>query len=207
MITGLKRSSGTGDSRLPITRQMLQQIVRVFSCVCTSQFEVKLFTAAFALIFHGLFRVGELTVDNRYAHHTVQHSNVKVFDKYVEIYLPTSKTDQFRKGYTIQICKHEDSTVCPVSTLGSYLGFRPNFQGPLFCHFDGKSLSSYQYTAVLKKTLALLGHDTANYKSHSFRIGMATTVTLEGFTDDQIKAMGRWKSDCCDGAFEYLSKE
>jgi hypothetical protein len=178
------------------------------------------------------------------------------------------------KGYTIQICKHEDSTVCPVSTLGSYLGFRPNFQGPLFCHFDGKSLSSYQYTAVLKKplalnvfvkylnirmlncvvcisvincklsypeetmedqcessckqfylklwsanagevismvnlcsyqytavlkkTLALLGHDTANYKSHSFRIGMATTLTLEGFTDDQIKAMGRWKSGCLD---------
>jgi hypothetical protein len=57
MITGLKRSSGTGDSRLPITRQMLQQIVRVFSCVYTSQFEVKLFTAAFALIFHGLFRI------------------------------------------------------------------------------------------------------------------------------------------------------
>jgi hypothetical protein len=152
----------------------------------------------------------------------------------------------------------------------------PNFQGPLFCHFDGKSLFSYQYTAVLKKTLALLGHETANYKSHSyggilmftnlycitlpklisfwgrqihfnvfvkylnirmlncvlcisvtncklsypeetmedqktlallghetanykshsFRIGMATTLTLEGFTDDQIKAMGRWKSDC-----------
>jgi hypothetical protein len=56
-----------------------------------------------------------------------------------------------------------------------YLGFRPNFQGPLFCHFDGKSLSNYQCTAVLKKTFALLGHDTANYKSHSFRIGMATT--------------------------------
>jgi hypothetical protein len=36
---------------------------------------------------------------------------------------------------------------------------------------------------------------------------MATTLILEGFTDDQIKAMGRWKSDCFDGAFEYLSKE
>jgi hypothetical protein len=46
---------------------MLQQIVRVLSCVCTSQFEVKLFTAALALVFHGLFRVGELTVGNRYA--------------------------------------------------------------------------------------------------------------------------------------------
>ena len=67
--------------------------------------------------------------------------------------------------------------------------------------------TNIQYTAVLKKTLALLGHDTANYKSHSFRVGMATTLTLEGFTDDQIKAMGRWKSDCFDGTFEYLSKE
>jgi hypothetical protein len=89
------------------------------------------------------------SLENRYAHHTVQHSNVKVFDKYVEMYLPTSKTDQFRKGYTIQICKHEDSTVCPVSTLGSYLGFRSNFQGPLFCHFDGKSLSSYRCAYLL----------------------------------------------------------
>jgi hypothetical protein len=94
--------------------------------------------------------LGELTVDNRYAHHTVQHSNVKVFDKYVEIYLPTSKTDQFRKGYTIQICKHADSTVCPVSTLGSYLGFRPNFQGPLFCHFSSTCNASTAVNSLLK---------------------------------------------------------
>ena len=33
-----------------------------------------------------------------------------------------------------------------------------------------------------------------NYKSHSFRIGAATTAWAERFYEEQIQQMGRWNS-------------
>ena len=39
------------------------------------------------------------------------------------------------------------------------------------------------------------GLDSSKYKGHSFRIGAATFAASCGFSDAQIRAMGRWKSD------------
>lgn len=197
LVDGLKRSTRKMDSRLPITRQILKQILGVLPCICSSQFEAVLFAAAFSLAFHGLFRVGELTIGAKLTNHTILWNNVQVKDNCIEIFMKTSKTDQFGKGYTLVIGEQLDVSVCPVRALRSYLDIRSFVSsGPLFCHFDGKPLSGYQFSAVLKKSLCILGFDTTNYKSHSFRIGMATTLSLEGFSDSQIMSMGRWKSDC-----------
>ena len=78
--------------------------------------------------------------------------------------------------------------------MSSYLKDRPSITGPLFCHFEGTPLSKYQFSALLKKALLFLRIDQSGFKSHSFRIGMATTCSLEGMSDQQIKLRGRWKS-------------
>jgi hypothetical protein len=70
----------------------------------------------------------------------------------------------------------------------------PLVEGPLFCHFDGRPLSKYQFSALLKKSLGVLGLADANFKSHSFRIGMVTTLAMEGMSDENIKFIRRWKS-------------
>ncbi|CAC5420120.1 unnamed protein product [Mytilus coruscus] len=174
----------------------LGKIVGVLPSVCSSQFETKLFTAAFSLAFHGLFRVGELTVGSKgIAVHTVLFNNVKVCDKLIQVYLATSKTDQLGTGKVLTISSQYNVKICPVIALSSYFMVRPSVQGPLFCHYDTKQLTRYQFSAVLKKSLAVLGYKGSNYKSHSFRIGMATTLSIEGYADDYIKALGRWKSD------------
>jgi len=72
---------------------------------------------------------------------------------------------------------------------------RPSGGGPLFGHFDRSLLTRYQFTSVLKKCLHTLGIEEAQYASHSFRIGMATTLSMEGNADDRIKALVLWKSD------------
>ena len=110
------------------------------------------------------------------------------------IYLASSKTDQFGAGQSIQISNQPVVDVCPVVAMKQYLAVRPNFEGPLFCHFDGAPLSKYQFSAVLKKAIGVLGLNPHRYKSHSFRIGMATTLSMEGYSDDQIQIMGRWRS-------------
>ena len=88
-----------------------------------------------------------------------------------------------------------NKAVCPVATLKCYLEVRPNILGPVFCHFDHKPLTRYQFSAVLKKAINLLDYGIYNFKSHSFRIGMATSLSMEGYSDEQIKIMGRWESN------------
>lgn len=84
---------------------------------------------------------------------------------------------------------------CPVKNMHNYLQVRPYIDGQLFCHFDGTPLTSYQFSALLKRALNVLGIDNSQYKSHSFRIGMATTFALEGASKEQIKELGRWSSE------------
>ena len=56
----------------------------------------------------------------------------------------------------------------------------------------------------LQRCLAYCGLDTSRYKSHSFRIGGACHAADRGYSDGQIRALGRWKSD----AFKvYLRSE
>ena len=56
----------------------------------------------------------------------------------------------------------------------------------------------------LQRCLAYCGLDTSRYKSHSFRIGGACHTADRGYSDAQIRALGRSKSD----AFKvYLRSE
>ena len=56
----------------------------------------------------------------------------------------------------------------------------------------------------LQRCLAYCGLDTSRYKSHSFRIGGPCHAADRGYSDEQIRALGRWKS----AAFKvYLRSE
>ena len=199
MIDGVKRTrSPQMDTRLPISRELLGRILSILSCICSSAYEVRLFKAVFSLAFHGLFRVGELTVQTMsntcYSNHALNVNDVQIYKTYLEIHLVSSKTDQFGRGVTIHIPEQLDKCICPVVLLPCYLRDRPVVEGPLFCHFDGKPLTKYQFSAILKKSLHALGIDNARWSSHSFRIGMATACAIEGLSDEKIKSLGRWKS-------------
>ena len=92
LTEGLKRSSHKVDTRSPITRDILQKILHLLPTICVSNFEARLFAAVFSLAFHGLFRVGELTVSGNYSvQHTVCISNVRFIDTYLEITLSKFK--------------------------------------------------------------------------------------------------------------------
>lgn len=196
LIDGVKRSRAPQkDTRLPISRELLGRIVSTLPCICKSNYESRLFQAAYSLAFHGLFRVGELTVcPTNNSNHTIAIANVNIRDDNLEIYLGSSKTDQFGKGITIHIPAQGDRRTCPVVLLRDFMQNRPLIGGPLFCHFDGKPLTRYQFSSLLNRALSTLGITNSRHTSHSFRIGMATTLALEGLSDDHIKNLGRWKS-------------
>ena len=62
MLTGMSRSkSKSKDSRLPITYNILKEITSVLPTICSSDYEICLFTAAFVLAFFAFLRVDEIT--------------------------------------------------------------------------------------------------------------------------------------------------
>ena len=195
LLEGTRRSQGNRkDTRLPITSSLLADIVATLHKVCTTGFEAILFTAAFTLAFHGLMRVGELAIKKGRKNHTVQIGDVKIFDKYMLVNLASSKTDQLGKGSVISI-PVQVAGPCPIQAMVEYLKVRPPFSGTLFCHYDGTELTCFQFSSVLRKALVCLNVDQKHIRSHSFRIGKATSCALEGMSDEEIKIAGRWKSN------------
>lgn len=198
MIDGIKRTTFKKDARLPITWNLFCRILGVLESVCSNIYESNLFKAAFCLAFFGLFSVGRLTeTKGCESKHAIKVDKVKLTPDHIEIFLMSSKTDQFGKGTTIYISEQKVKAYCPVYNLGVFLESRPSCGGPLLCHFNTEPLSRYQFSTILKRSLSLLGVQNTNFTSHSFWIGMATTCAMEGLSNDEIMTLGRWTS----GAF------
>lgn len=104
------------------------------------------------------------------------------------------KNDQLGIGANILINRDSENAFLFDYCVQYFLN-RPKSKGPALCHFDTTPLTSYQFNAVLKKSLAYLGYNPTHYSSHSFRIGGATALYIKGKTEEEIKAFGRWKSD------------
>ena len=64
--------------------------------------------------------------------------------------------------------------------------------------FWGDPLSARQVNHILKQGIKAIGLPPHLFPAHSFRIGAASSASMCGVPEEQIKSMGRWKS----GAFE-----
>jgi hypothetical protein len=60
---------------------------------------------------------------------------------------------------------------------------------------SGSAVPRTLFTKFLSMLFRGCGLDTMKYKGHSFHIGTATFAAECGFSDAQICAMGRWRSD------------
>ena len=194
VLEGFKRLKSKGDTRLPITEKVLARLIDTLDAVCSSFYEAKLYKAAYTLAFFAFLRVGEFALSKGNNLHTILRvSDVSLLNNQLTLCLRCSKTDQLGRGITIVLNRH-GSSICPVQAMANFLQIRPQFMGPLFCHFGGKPLTRYQFSAVLDKAIIAIGLDNKYYKSHSFRIGAASAAADRGFSDDDIKMAGRWKS-------------
>lgn len=95
------------------------------------------------------------------------------------------------------VVKASSGLTCPVAAMKNFLLVRQNFAGPLFCHFSGTTITRYQFSAILKRSLKICNIDDSNFKSHSFRIGAATSLARQG-TEKPHNSNGRsLEVKCC----------
>ncbi|XP_063781311.1 integrase/recombinase xerD homolog [Pseudophryne corroboree] len=184
------------DSREPVTIERLKSIIHIVAKVCNGEYEEKLFKAAFIMAFSGAFRVGELVAQSKMAAGTgLLVKNIAASQGAVLCKIHKSKTDQIGKGRWVQLGRHPDTTVCPIEVVQKFLEVRPKGGENFLIHVDQAALTRFQFTAIFKKCIKVLGWNPRKFGTHSSRIGAATSAASQGCSAEEIKGKGGWKSN------------
>ena len=181
-----------GDSRrvrLPITINLLRLLKeQLRSSTRYTLIEQRMLWALFTLAFYGFFRASELLSNLSWSNFTLSLNQMSIT-------LRQSKTDPFRRGQTIHIFATRSST-CPIRAMTIYHNFIGNRDSdPVFHAGRFQSLTQKKLNEVLRCLLQQGGVNQADYASHSFRIGAATTAAAAGIPAWLIKTLGRWSSN------------
>ena len=184
--------------RIPVSLDLLTKLVNS-ARVIFNPYEAKLMSAIMSLAFHGLLRIGECCHTN----HVILLDNVQVYVntateqlRFATITFITTKTDQLGVQGQWTWVQETQQLACPIANLLQYLKVRPQTSvlPDLFVNSRGKPFTKTQFANRFVKLLKAVEQDTDSFKSHSLRIGGATHLYLMGWSVDQIKAKGRWRS-------------
>ena len=157
-------------------------------------FNNRLLWPACCTAFFGFMRSGEFTVPSSSLYIPDHHLSMRdvTIDNHccpslVAVTLRASKTSQF-SPVTIFL-KQTQADLCPVKALVSYLEIQGTNPGPLFVTEDRLPLATPTFLKMLHSTLSKASIDPSQFKSHSFRIGAATTAAAAGVHSSIIKSL------------------
>ena len=200
-LSAVNRLTGKLDSRLPITIFILARLSDAIEKTVSNRYHRVLLRAMFTSAFFGLFRIGEITTEG---HNVVclDMSQCNLLEDKVIIKIVHFKHNVSQDPVILSFSKQSDKLICPVTAMGKYFEFRGLDSGPLFCFLNKKPVTRKFFSQKLKNCLNFCGFDLKAYKCHSFRIGGASYLSSLGYSDSQLRKLGRWNSN----AFLYISE-
>ena len=197
LLQGIKNQSQHFRSPLkPITKDMLHKLVDTIPFCTSSSYMQTLYKALFLLTFHACLRAGEVVYSNKSSNTLsvtqITPSGTNDNLKYHIQFHSYKHSNNAKPTITLNPSKHRD--YCPVAALQEYLSKRKPISGPLFLTKTKQPLTRAKFSTFLKTCIDMAGFDSADYNTHSFRIGRATQLASENATERTIKSTGRWKS-------------
>ena len=195
-MIGLLKQSKSCDTRIPITPDVLLKLCQCLPFVVAEPYKINLFRSMFILAFYGFLRVGEMTVSSTLAFNPnlLQLKNITMSPMGpVSLSFQSFKHQKSNLPFTIHI-PDQPGPLSVKNSLSIYLQSRGFHPGPLFMYNNQPVTRSF-FISILNQTAKVAQLPPDNIKSHSFRIGAATTALLKGYSHDQIRVMGRWHSD------------
>ena len=187
LLTGTKKSKPQIDDRQPITPPMLQSMFNVMPQLGFPFFQVTLYRAMLVLSFSAFLRPGEITKSDN----NLLFSDVALFKDQFDITFSRFK-HHVGNPVTISLTPSQ-SPPCPIAAMSAYLQLRGKHQGPLFCTPSGQPIPYREYAALFNRLQTRLGL-TGKLTPHCARIGAATFAATQGVSEENLRAMGRWKS-------------
>ena len=154
-----------------------------------------------SLAFFGCFRAGELcqpdTVNfDPKLHLTFGDITFDLGNSQISLFLKQSKTDRTNTGVEVRIgCSSH--AICAYCLLSQYVQRHPDPRdsSPLFLDTNFNILRKSYFISTTKLLIAALGLDATKFSGHSFRAGSATSGAESGFSEWELKLLGRWASD------------
>lgn len=175
--------------RLPITIWLLRKLVNFWDKRGMPGDDV--LATASVTAFMGLMRAAELSSKLPMSR-GLRRDQIKMEAAKATIDLKVSKTDIFRDGVQIKLFATEND-LCPIARLKALQVKFPSSEY-VFPMPNGKELSYQAFQTGLREALTGIGLVSAEYGTHSFRIGAASTLAIMGVESHIIKVLGRWKS-------------
>lgn len=194
LIAGATKVYAPKPSRLPITILILHRIILGIDEIIPVHYHKLLLKAMFTTSFFGLMRIGEVTMS--------KHKSVPLMLDQLQLTvdLATITITQFKhnkgnKPIPIPLQRQDNFELCPVYNLSQYLLNRGSEPGPLFAFPGPKPVPRDFFSKNLSLLISLAGYDIKRYQAHSFRIGGASYYAELGYTDAQLRLLGRWGSN------------
>ena len=201
-----------GHERQPVTPDILELIkARLRDWDTNGQDKYTVWTVA-TLLFHGAFRGGELLCRQKSEFDpafTLLRDDIKVTAdssgqglETVQVRLKAPKERKDNRAVIVDVYQ-ADTSICPVRAVKKWLAATMNFQAdqPAFRLADGSPLTASLFNKILEHRL--YGYlNNHKISAHSFRSGAASMMANLGYSDKDVKAVGRWSSR----AFELYVK-
>ena len=200
-------------TRLPIYCGLLEMILYEVGRMFSKQPYLEiLYKTLFALGYYGLLRVGELT----HSQHMIKARDVSLGvnkDK-ILIVLYSSKThsegDRPQKVKIVANLQERSERYihrhfCPFNLINDFIKARgtsyETYQEGFFVFKDKSPVTAEQARTVLREAIRRIGLESDLYDMHSLRIGRASDLMKYHYTIDEVKRLGRWKSNV---VFKYI---
>ncbi len=209
----LQEKSNGKPNRLPVTITVMKLLKAELRNSCMEVEEKLLTWAVSCLAFNGGFRIHELLSkeENQYDERTtLLDKDIRIVTdeeekkQVVLIWLKWPKEDKLGKGVEVEVFETK-SDICPVKALRKWWGVtrkREKCQ-PAFRMPDGRAFTGRRFNSLLAELLGKhFEYNEGNISAHSFRSGITSTLGQLGFSDEDLKSVGRWSSR----AFEHYVK-
>ena len=206
-------SKGQNDSMKKENTESIYHSQPTFSTVSSNTYNPTCdglnLKAAICVAFAGFLRSGEFTwdtLDSSSSQFQVARKHITFnMNGSITLMLPASKTDPYRKGTAIQLAQ-SNSPLCPVRALTILFRHQPKQPTePLFSRKYG-SFNRLYVIEKIKELLLRAGISTAHFSGHSLSKGAAVSAVANGISKDDIKLLGRWKSDAVEVYINELAQ-
>lgn len=191
ILKGFSKLQESSTIKLPLSMKQLEIMVEnvprlglSINCCC-------LIRTMLVVGFHLGLRIGEMTISG----HNLSIEDISVLTGAIKVVF---KSFKHSKAPSTHIVKSTHEALCPYKYLIKYLKGRAQTNGPLFL-LGNKGVSSSFFTKVFKQLIIISGFDREKYSPHSLRMSAAVRWARKGFSDNQIRLLGRWSSNAFKG--------
>lgn len=143
----------------------------------------------------------------------LQKEDVRFLGDRMVVTLRKSKTDQTREGFTINVPRMEESALCPVHALATWLEVAKIKSGPLFRkvdrwdHLSETALTDQVVATIIKDAAGAAGYARDDFSGHSLRRGLITQAARNREQTGDIRKVSRHKTEIMVDAYRADAEE